>query len=70
MGFLAEALYQRGHFQDDSFQTIENFTDSTRTSQADTTLLAHFTKSQVTDHSEVTAVAVALCAREALEMIC
>ena len=70
MGFLAEALNQSGHFQDDSFHSIENFTDSTRTSQADTTLLANFTKPEVPDHSEVTAAAVALCAREALEMIC
>ena len=70
MGFLAEALNQRGHFQDGYFHSIENYTDPTRTSQADTTLLAHFTKPQVSDHSEVTAVAVALCAREALEMIC
>ena len=38
--------------------------------QADTTLLAHFTKPQVTDHSEVTAAAKALCVKEALEMIC
>ena len=58
MGFLAEALNQRGHFQDGYFHSIENFTDPTRTSQADTALLAHFTKSQVTDPSEVTAVAV------------
>ena len=70
MGFLAEALNQRGHFQDGYFHSIENFTDPTRTSQADTTLLVHFTKPQVTDHSEVTAAAKALCVREALEMIC